>query len=74
MRYPNLKAELARRGFTQKQLAELLGTTDAVISNKFNGKYGYKPFTLEECVKICDFLGMSPTGEVLTYLFVGGEA
>ena len=48
--------------------------TEAVISNKFNGKYGYKPFTLEECVKICDFLGMSPTGEVLTYLFVGGNA
>ena len=69
-----MKAELARRGRTQGQLAECLGMTEAVISNKFNGKYGYKPFTLEECVKICDFLGMSPTGEVLTYLFVGGNA
>ncbi len=72
MRYPNLKAELARRGLTQGQLAKHLGTTHAVISNKFNGKYGYKPFTLEECMKICDFLGLSPTGEVLAYLF-GGE-
>lgn len=71
MRYPNLKAELARRGLTQGQLAKHLGKTEAVISNKIKGKYGYAPFSLDERLEICVFLGMDPTPEIMNYLFKG---
>lgn len=47
--YPNLKAELARRGLTLENVACSLGKTVAAVSNKMRGVV---PFTYDETVKI----------------------
>ena len=36
--YPNLNAEMARKGFTVKTLADELGISDTSLANKLNGK------------------------------------
>lgn len=51
--YPNLRAELARRGITLEKLAELLDKTISTISLKMRGE---SPFTLNEAVKIKHYL------------------
>lgn len=51
--YPNLNAELARRGWTKKVLSEKLDVRYATIVDKLNGKY---PLTLNECKEIKDKL------------------
>lgn len=60
--YPNLKAEMARKGITAKQLAELIEVTPSTFSLKMLGKYD---FTLAEAVKIKDALGVDIPLEVL---------
>ena len=47
--YPNLNAELARRGWNKKVLSKKLGTRYATVVDKLNGKY---PLTLNECKAI----------------------
>lgn len=51
--YPNLNAELARRGWSKKVLSEKLGTRYATVVDKLNGKY---PLTLNECKAIQEAL------------------
>ena len=36
--FPNLKAEMARRGITQKMIAELLGKSESWVDNALRGK------------------------------------
>lgn len=52
--YPNLKAEMARQGLTQKVIAARLGWTSAKASRKFSGK---SQFTWSECKQILEVLG-----------------
>lgn len=56
--YPNLKAEMARRGVLAKDIAVMLGVTETTISNKINGKFG---FSLKEAMMIRDFIGADMT-------------
>lgn len=53
MRYPNLEAELARRGLNYKDVAEVIGKTLRTSTNKLNGA---TPFTIAECLAIKDNL------------------
>lgn len=52
VKYPNLVAEMARNGDTQKTLAELLGTTIATISRKLAGKIDWSIWEVET---ICEY-------------------
>lgn len=40
MAYPNLEAEMARKGVTQKDIAKLLGKTPETICGWMNGRVG----------------------------------
>lgn len=51
LEYPNLAAEMARRGETQKDLARLLVISEPSISMKMQGKRGFK---MEEINAILD--------------------
>lgn len=61
--YQNLKAEMARRNLTKRDIAQRLNKKERVIRNRFNGR---TPFTLPEAFAIRDafFPGAS-----LDYLF-----
>jgi len=60
--YPNLKAELGRRGVTTTKLAEVLDVTIPTMSMKMNGK---TPITLKEAKMIKDYLETDVPLEVL---------
>lgn len=47
----NLRAEMARKGISRKQVAEVIGLGQSSISYRFNGK---DDFLLVELVKIRD--------------------
>lgn len=49
--YPNLHAEMAKYGITQKELANMLGITEVSAYRKFNGK---NDWTIKEVDKICE--------------------
>lgn len=49
--YPNLEAEMARSGITQKDIANLLKKTPETISNWMNGKSGEFPVSAVMTVK-----------------------
>lgn len=51
--YPNLEAELSRRGIKKKMLATIIETTQQTIYRKLSGEF---PFTLKEALKIKDEL------------------
>ena len=53
-KFPNLRAELARTGIANYELADKLGMCHSTISHKMLGK---RPFTLEEAVRIKQVLG-----------------
>lgn len=53
-KYPNLLAEMARRGETQKSLAEILGLSVNCISQKMNGK---TEWNIGEIEKLCEHYG-----------------
>lgn len=52
IKYPNLVAEMARKGDTQLVLAKLLNLTQASISRKLKGETAW---SLEEVEKICEY-------------------
>jgi len=52
VKYPNLVAEMARKGDTQLVLANLLKLTQASISRKLKGE---TVWSLEEVEKICEY-------------------
>ena len=54
VKFPNLRAEMSKRGETQKTLAELLGLTIATISRKLTGKIEW---SLGEVELICEHYG-----------------
>ncbi|MEK4283251.1 helix-turn-helix domain-containing protein [Ureibacillus sp. FSL K6-0165] len=47
--YPNLKAEMARYGVRQVDIANLLGVREGTVSDKMNGK---SVFDIDEAFKI----------------------
>ena len=51
MVYPNLEAEIARRGIKKKDIAEELGISYKAFSNK---RLGNSPFTYDEVCMICN--------------------
>ncbi len=51
--YPNLKAEIARKGETFGSVANICNITSNTFSQKINGK---SEFTIDEAMKIADFL------------------
>ncbi len=53
MKFKNLSAELARAGFSQKQLATGTNIRPETLSKKMRGK---SEFTLGECRRIRDFI------------------
>jgi len=55
-RYAGLRALLAKYGFSQKNLAEMLGITDASVSAKINGT---TEWSLVELTKMADFFLVS---------------
>ena len=65
--YPNLEAEMKRKGMTAKTLATKLNMAESTLSAKMNRKNRMK---LDECVQIIDgfFPGMS-----IEYLFAWAE-
>lgn len=67
--YQNLKAEMARFGITNKNIAECIEINDQTVSNRINGNGA--EFSFGETVKIRDqfFPGMR-----LEYLFTKFEA
>lgn len=60
--YPNLKAEMARKGFTLADVSKVLGVRVSTVSDKFNGKY---PISLNEAKKIKKMLDVDLTLEEL---------
>ena len=62
MEYPNLKAEMARRGIKAYELAEALGIRQATLSSKMNGR---TEFTLDECMTAKRFIGTAMPFELL---------
>ena len=67
MRYPNLDAELARQGITQKKLAEYLHASEATINQRLSGKIA---FPIDQIRKICPLLKLPDTVESIDYLMV----
>lgn len=53
--FPNLKAELSRRGVTLTDLAKVLNVTVSTVSLKLNGK---TPLTLAEAKAIKNYIGV----------------
>lgn len=51
VKFPNLVAEMARNGETQKDLAVLLKTNKSTMSRKFNGK---TEWTITDIDIICE--------------------
>lgn len=49
MIYPNLRAEMAKQGISQAELADKLGRGKPTMSLKLNGK---APITLDEALSI----------------------
>ena len=60
--FPNVKAELARKGVTLTELAEAIGMSLQTLSGRMNGK---SEFTYSEAVKIKKFLGVEIPLEIL---------
>lgn len=54
IRYPGLVSEMAKRGETQKNIAELLGLSIPSISSRFRGK---KDWSIGEIEKLCNYYG-----------------
>ena len=69
--YPNLRAELARRGMTIKQLNKEMRKTEKIAeSTLFHKMTGKSEFTLAEAMQI---KGILDTGLPIEVLFNRGE-
>lgn len=53
--YPNVKAEIARRGLTLEKISGIMGISISTLSGKLNGKY---PFSLNEAKTVKTILGV----------------
>ena len=51
--FPNLNAEMARSNVSVAMIAKKIGTTDATVRRKMNGK---AQFNLDECKAIRDLV------------------
>jgi transcriptional regulator with XRE-family HTH domain len=60
--FPNLRAEIARKGLTMAEVADAIGLSVTHFSLKMNGKYG---FTLAEAFAIKKFLKTKLSIDVL---------
>ena len=60
--YPNLRAEIVRKGIKHADIANYLGITRSSLSAKMTGK---RPFTWEEVEKISDMLNVDVSLKVL---------
>lgn len=60
--FPNLSAELARCGLSQRELAAQIGRTPGTLSLKLTGK---APLALAEAAKIKEIIGSELPLEVL---------
>lgn len=60
--YPNLKAEMARRGLTALEFAKLLDMHYNTLTSKLRGD---KPFTYNETLKVKKALGVDVPLEIL---------
>lgn len=56
-----VRAGLARKGLTQKQLAAVLGVTETTLSGRIRGR---TPFDTDELALISDLIGV-PIAELL---------
>lgn len=54
VKFPNLVAEIARRGETQKSIAKLLGVSEPTIGFKLKGKTDW---TIGEVEQLCKYFG-----------------
>lgn len=53
-KYPELKAEMARRGETQASIGKLLGLAHPSISRRLSGE---KDWSIGEIEKLCEYFG-----------------
>ncbi len=60
--FPNLRAEIVRKGLTMAEVADAIGLSVTHFSLKMNGKYG---FTLAEAFAIKKFLKTKLSIDVL---------
>ena len=60
--FPNLRAEITRKGLTMAEVADAIGLSVTHFSLKMNGKYG---FTLAEAFAIKKFLKTKLSIDVL---------
>lgn len=60
--FPNLRAEIARKGLTLTAFAELIGMSLSVLSEKMHGR---KEFTYSETIRIKHALGVDIPLEIL---------
>ncbi len=51
-KYPNLVAEMARRGETQRTISKLLNLTNNSVHRKMTGK---SDWTISEIEKLCEY-------------------
>lgn len=51
-----LKAEFTRKGYTQQQIADLMGISLKTLYNKMNSKNKRGGFTDKEIVRLCEIL------------------
>lgn len=54
--YPELMAEMARKGITQSKLARVIGIGRSAMHHKI---YGIRQFKAEEMIKISEYLNKS---------------
>lgn len=62
--YPNLRAEMARKGVSVSQMAAAMGVGLQTLSRKLNGG---SEFTLKECMTIKHYLGLDMSIDTLFY-------
>lgn len=62
----NLRAEMARRGITQQQVAEILGLSRAAVSRRLLGQ---SPISIDELFEITEHFGI----DMASIIFAGTD-
>lgn len=65
MDYSKLRGRIKEHGYTQKSLAETIGTSESQFCSKMTGKF---PFKQTEIDKICDVLCI-PADKIGVFFF-----